>query len=151
MNDWGPILAIVSAGLLLAFLMAAVGNVAADTGAVVAEAEKDGIDLLYAALAALVAGGGGLFLKRPQDVYRERMAQNGSSGASGGGTVDAGHRALDELAEHERQCVERMKAVYARIEGVEARLGRLEEKVGRVAEDISFIRGVLTPTGGKQA
>ena len=133
----------------LVLLWAGAGQALADTDAVVAEAEKGGVDLLYAALAALVAGGGGLFLKRPQDMVRERRAQAGAQAVSGGnGRVDAGHRALDELAEHERQCQSRMRAVYARIEKVEERLARLEEKVGRAAEDIAYIRGILTPTGG---
>ena len=125
-------------------LMLGVSLALADPGPVVAEAEKDGVDLLYAALAALVAAGGGLFVKRPQDVIRERRAQNGTQAApAGNGRVDAGQRALDELAQHEEHCRERTKAVYGRIDGVEARLAGVERTVADVKADTAYIRGLL--------
>ena len=108
----------------------------AEPGALVVEAEKDGIDLLYAALAAVVAGAGGMFLKRPQDMLADRRAaQDGSQGVSEG-SVDAGARALDELKQHEDHCAERYRKVHERIDDVEKRLAAVQS-------DVSYIRGLM--------
>ena len=142
--------AIALAAAVVGMLLFVVGEVFAVPGPVVAEAEKDGIDALVAAAVAALTALAGWLVRTPQDMWKRR--QNGAQAPTGAnGRVDAGQRALEELAEHERQCAERMKAVYARIEGVETRLGRLEEKVSSVQADVAFIRGVLTPTGGKQS
>ena len=146
--------AAVVVGVLAALAWLTVPEACADGGALVDEAEREGIDLLVAGLVAIVSAVGGLFLKRPQDMVRERRAaQGGAEGASGAvvqpvvaetpGKVDAGERALHELEQHEEHCRERTAAIYARIEGVEAKLSAVESKLSSVQSDTSYIRGLM--------
>ena len=104
---WHPYLAVGFFGAVVAMLLAPWAL--AEVGPLVDEVEREGIDLLYAALAAAVTAVAGWFVKRPQDYMRERKSrQNGSGGASGGnGDHSTAKLALDAIRAHELACRER--------------------------------------------
>ena len=141
-------IAAVVVGVLAALAWLTVPEACADTGAVVDEAEREGVDLLYAALAALVTAVGGWLVKRPQDYIAERRAaQNGSQGVSGAIPGEAkAHEVEGELKEHLRDCKE-----YRR--EMRDELRRLYERLDGVAGDVRYIKGRMDgpQQGGVQA
>ena len=122
---WWLILAAVILGVLH-------GAAGADTGALVDEAEREGIDLLYAGLAALATAVAGWLAKRPQDIARDRKAaQEGTQAPPAQGKA---HEVEDELKEHLRDCKE-----YRR--EMREELRRLYGRMDEVAGDVRYIKG----------
>lgn len=128
---------ILAVGLAVLFLAAA----AFGAGPVVDEVERDGVDLLYAALAALVAGGGGLLMRRPQDVFRAKRAQNGTQAPEG--KMSTAQLALDSIRAHELTCEEHRREMRGELEKLHARISDVKGRVADVQADVSYIKGLL--------
>ena len=98
--------------LLVLALVLTGGAAYAEPSALVDEVEREGIDMLYAALAAAVTAIAGWLVKRPQDMVRERKAAQNGSGALPGGNaaqqaLEVARQALEEIRKHEQRCEER--------------------------------------------
>ena len=109
-------------------------DVLAASEAVIEEAEKDGIQLLYAALASAVTLVAGWFAKRPQDLVRER--RNGNGGAKADVVAEA-------LKTHEAACEKREAITHKRIDHVKEELGLLRAEVGEQGKTLARMEGRL--------
>ena len=114
---------LLAAGVLAVVVIALAATAYAQDAPVLVEAEKDGVDVLTAALIALVTAVAGFFGR--EGVYR----WHGRNGASGGGET--------ALSVHEKECARRYERMDARMAKMEA--------------DIAYIRGLLVKyTGGEK-
>ena len=107
----------MAVGIVAVFLVVAacvMWGFSAYASTVLEEAEKEGVDLLYASLAALATAVVGWVVKRPQDMLNGKKT--------------------DALAEHEKACAER----YGRIE---ERMGRIETDIGWIKQELSRFLG----------
>lgn len=124
----GPIFVLLALGVgLLA------GSCAAAESPVLIEAEKDGVDLLYAALASAVTAAAGWFGKGGLDHFRGKR-----NGAKDEEARRMAAEALQAIREHDAHCDERTEQLHGRINAV-------KDDVAHVRADVAFIRGRLSP------
>lgn len=134
--------------VLALFLLASGATAGADAAAIADEVEREGIDMLYVALAAAVTAVAGWLAKRPQDYLRDRKAaQNGAQApvAAHDGKADLGQIAYDAIKAHELKCEERLKELHARVSSLrdEVRAWK-EEQTREQAELAKNLAVVLT-------
>ena len=106
---------------------------------VVVEAEKDGLAIVYTIVLAVATGIGGWFVKRPQDMKKDREEEQSYGGK---GSHDLAKIAYEAIKAHEAACEEyrreqreasrktheRINSIGDRLSSIESTLARLDER-----------------------
>ena len=132
-KEYAPLWIVIC--LLIAMMVVTVAIAQSTEQTIVETTAVDGIDAIWAALGAILAGIAGAFLKRPQDYMRERRERiNGSNGKS----HDIGKLAYDAIVSHELKCEERYREIFDLIRednrAVRKEIGDLRETIARLDE-----------------
>ena len=132
--------AVTALTLLVWLLLTATGAFAADPS-IVQEVERDGVDALYAAIAAAITGAIGLYLKRPQDYMAERRASR--HGEPDERKMDIAQVALDSIRAHELACEEYRRETKGEMDKLHARISSVKDDVAETKRDVAVIRAIL--------
>ena len=100
------------------------------------ESIRGGIDAVWAGLGALLAGAIGVFLKRPQDVLRERR-----EGTNGTGSQSIAQVALDAIRAHENTCERYREEQREETRRIHGRIDEVHQKMAEIAADVAYLRG----------
>ena len=113
--DFQTALVILWAVAILGILGIVIWGEAWGANPVLEEAEKEGVDLLYAALASAVTLGIGWLVKSPQDMRNSRKS--------------------DALMEHEKECAQRYERMDKRMSNIETDVGYIRGRLAHFMGD----------------